>query len=162
MPTQTHMSVIPDLIHFQWKAQEHGGFSTTSPWMRVNDDIEECNAQHQLVDPGSVFHFWQRILHLRKQHKDIFVYGRFELVEHDNSSIICYQRISNHDVATMVLNFVDYGQEWSLPPVVRAAWRDGRAILTNYPAAERKVDQNLYLRPFEAVVMLESHTKHRL
>ena len=127
--------------------------------MRVNDDYTKCNAEQQLADATSVFNFWHRVLQLRRQHKDIFIYGRFEMVVHDHPSIICYQRICDDGEATVILNFIDDEQEWSPPPSVVAACRNGREILANYPIARDMGCRRLQLRPFEARVILERWSK---
>ena len=130
--------------------------------MRVNDDYPQCNAEKQVADATSVFNFWKCILQLRKQYRDIFIYGRFQLVEHDHASIICYQRIYDHHVATVTLNFDYSEQEWSPTPDVVSAWKNGKEILANYAGAGKMLHQRIYLRPYEAVVMLESQSKHHL
>jgi oligo-1,6-glucosidase len=42
----------------QWTSDPHAGFSTTAPWMRVNEDYLTWNAAAQTSDPGSVFSYW--------------------------------------------------------------------------------------------------------
>jgi alpha-glucosidase len=44
------------------------------PWMRVNDDYPEWNAEQQIGDEGSVHAFWKRALKVRKAH-DVLVSG---------------------------------------------------------------------------------------
>jgi len=56
----------------QWNASAHGGFTTSIPWMRVNDDYPEWNAEQQIGDESSVYAFWRRALKVRKAH-DVLV-----------------------------------------------------------------------------------------
>ncbi|KAJ8603192.1 hypothetical protein MRB53_042245 [Persea americana] len=71
----------------QWTSGPNAGFCApgVKPWMRVNDDYETVNAEAQLKhanpDELSVFQFWKRGLANRKAHKEVFVYGDFELLE---------------------------------------------------------------------------------
>ena len=57
----------------QWTSAKHAGFTSGTPWMRVNDDYADgWNAEAEMKDPGSVFHFWKRALAMRKEH-EVFV-----------------------------------------------------------------------------------------
>ena len=52
----------------QWTADPHAGFTTGTPWMRVNDDYADgWNVQAQLGDNASVHAFYQHVLGYRKK-----------------------------------------------------------------------------------------------
>jgi oligo-1,6-glucosidase len=53
------------VVH-QWDATEHAGFTSGTPWMRVNDDYKLWNAASQVSDPRSVRSFWKEALRIRK------------------------------------------------------------------------------------------------
>ena len=79
----------------QWTAEENAGFceSGITPWMRVNDDYKDVNAEQQQQsrkegDGLSPLHFWQRGLANRKKHKEVFVYGKYELLNDDESPLL--------------------------------------------------------------------------
>jgi alpha-glucosidase len=57
------------IFHSQWNSSAHAGFTTGTPWMRVNEDYETWNAAAQVDDEKSVRAFWKRALQLRKDHK---------------------------------------------------------------------------------------------
>jgi glycosidase len=130
--------------------------------MRVNDDYSECNVEQQIHDAESVFNFWRRVLKLRSQFRDIFVYGRFEMVEHDHDCVMCYKRISASAVATVIMNFSGHQQVWNIPPGVAGKWDSGRVILSNYENRGIREDYQVILRPFEAVVTCENQIQHHL
>ena len=45
----------------QWDATEHAGFTTGTPWLPVNPNHTEINAEAAVADPGSVFHHYRRL-----------------------------------------------------------------------------------------------------
>lgn len=92
-------------LPFQWDHSTHGGFSTGKPWMRAHDDYQEINAAEQVKDANSVLSFYKRLLKLRKEHKDVFVYGTFELLEPENSSTFVYRKRYQDKTALVALNF---------------------------------------------------------
>jgi alpha-glucosidase len=73
-------------LPMQWDSSKHGGFTNhEKPWMRVNDDYIDWNAKSQENDDQSILSHWKRILQLRKDEKDVFVYGRYEMIDVDVS-----------------------------------------------------------------------------
>ncbi|KAG5938881.1 hypothetical protein E4U59_003535 [Claviceps monticola] len=54
---------------------------------RVHDNYKAINVASQVNNPTSVFHMYQLALEKRKKHKDILVYGDFELVDEANEKI---------------------------------------------------------------------------
>ncbi|KAG6280396.1 hypothetical protein E4U48_007930 [Claviceps purpurea] len=101
----------------QWDDSPQAGFTTSStPWMRVHDNYKDINAASQANDPTSVFHMYRLVLEKRKEHKDILVYGDFELVDEANEKIFAYKRFaSNGEAALVVCNFSKEPVMWTIP-----------------------------------------------
>ena len=73
--------------------------------MRVHDEYPAINAAGQEKDADSVLSFYKRALRLRKEHKDIFVYGSFELVDPEGTEMFVYRKRFEEKTALVVLNF---------------------------------------------------------
>ena len=109
----------------QWDSTPHAGFTVpeATPWMRVNDDYRVVNVEAQTnVDSQrdgvlSVWQYWQQALRLRKQHQDVFVYGDFEHVDHDNEKVFAYLRIDAKKAEKwlVVMNWTTEEVEWTIP-----------------------------------------------
>jgi hypothetical protein len=124
--------------------------------MRANDDYLVCNAEQQQADPSSVLAYWRQLLRLRKQHANIIVYGRFELLAAADPVVMCYRLVHSSGTCTVVLNFTDNEYTWQVPPAVVRSWVAGRRVMGNYArSAELGNDNAVLLKPFEAVVLLE-------
>ncbi|KAL6451363.1 MAL2 Alpha-glucosidase [Candida maltosa Xu316] len=76
----------------QWSAAKYSGFSTAEPWMRVNDNYTEINVESQLKDPNSLLKFYQKMLKIRKQYKDLFIYGGLNILDYDNEQLFTYTK----------------------------------------------------------------------
>ncbi|KAF2852280.1 glycoside hydrolase family 13 protein [Plenodomus tracheiphilus IPT5] len=98
-------------LPFQWDDSFNAGFSTGQPWMRVHDHYPEINVAKQEQDHNSVLSFYKRVLRLRKEHKDIFVYGTFELVDPEGMQTFVYRKRYQEKTALVVLNFTTEMQE---------------------------------------------------
>ena len=137
-------------VPMQWNASPHGGFSTVKPWMRVNDDYTQCNAQQQQTDTRSVLAFWKRMLVLRKEHRDLFVYGNFELVDEADEDLFCFTKEWDGEKALVVLNFTGEQQAFGVDDFV------GEEIEATLLSATVDEVRESSLSPYEGRVYLIS------
>lgn len=81
------------------------------------------------MDAESVLSYWQKILKIRKSLLDIFIYGRFEMVDREHASVFCYRRVGTTTMATIVMNFTDSNQAWLVPEEIVATLAEGTLLL---------------------------------
>jgi oligo-1,6-glucosidase len=111
-------------LPMQWDRSTHGGFTTAEkPWMRVHDLYPEINVERQEQNPGSVLTFWKRMIRLRKEKKDLCVYGIFDLLDEENENTFVFTKTSLQGRLLVALNFsrdprdfeiVDVPGKWAL------------------------------------------------
>ena len=52
----------------QWDDSPNGGFTTTTKaWFAVNPNYKVINAKQALADQNSIYHYFRKMLELRKQ-----------------------------------------------------------------------------------------------
>ena len=104
---------------FPWTSEEpYAGFTRgEKPWFGVNESFREgINATDELKDPNSVLNFWKKALKLRKEHKDIMVYGYdFEFYDLDNERLFMYTKRNGDRKLFAALNFSGEEVEFSVP-----------------------------------------------
>lgn len=140
----------------QWSSEPHGGFCKpdVQPWMRVNDDYKIVNATAQRIfkadDQLSVLQFWKRGLANRKENKEVFVYGDFQLLDESHPKIFAYKRSSDKEAFVVVLNFSKDEVEWEVPSGVEME----RWVAGNYTAGkpEKPLEKAIKLRPWEGIL----------
>ena len=130
----------------QWDDSAQGGFTSGKPWIRINSNYKEINAVQQLGDPDSVFHYYQKLIRLRKE-KDIIVYGDFEALYRDDDKIFAYTRKLDQKKLLTVCNFSDQDAEMEIPEEFAGA----QCLITNL--GRTVFDRNFVLRPYEAFVL---------
>ena len=130
----------------QWNDSAQGGFTSGKPWIRINSNYKEINAAQQLGDPASVFHYYQKLIRLRKE-KDIIVYGDFEALYRDDDKIFAYTRKLDQKKLLTVCNFSDQNAEMDIPEEFAGA----QCLITNL--GRTVFDRNFVLRPYEAFVL---------
>ncbi|KAK0972631.1 hypothetical protein LTS01_014897 [Friedmanniomyces endolithicus] len=143
----------------QWSGEVNAGFCAegTEPWMMVNTDYRTVNAKAQREYEGeedlSVLQFWQRGLASRKEHRDCFVYGGFEVLEGESESVFAYKRMSRGDgkeAFVVVLNFSGGEVEWRVPEGVKMEkWVTGTY---GKKAPELALEGTVKLRAWEGVL----------
>ncbi|KAK9323672.1 glycoside hydrolase superfamily [Lipomyces orientalis] len=133
----------------QWDTTVNAGFSTVRPWMDVNEDYKEWNADSQKNDSDSVYAYWQSIFRLRREFRDVLVYGTFSLLDASNDSVFAYTRVYGSSEVLVITSFKDFDVKWTLP---NEYIKRGKVLLSNYD--KKDVGGEIVLRPFEALVLL--------
>ena len=130
----------------QWDDSAQAGFTDGAPWIKVNTNYKEINAAQQLEDPNSIFHYYQKLIRLRKE-KDIIVYGGFETLYRDDEQILAYIRRQAQEKLLTVCNFSDKNAEMEIPEEFKGA----ECLITNL---DRTVfEGKIVLKPYEAFVL---------
>ena len=128
----------------QWNSQPNAGFTTGTPWLPVNNNYLEINAEKALKDPDSVFHYYKKLIALRHTH-DIIVYGEFIPLLENDANVYAYRRALDGKELTVLCNWTD-----KTVPCALSTDKMGEELISNYP--EHKEG---FLYPYEARVMLK-------
>ena len=130
----------------QWDDSAQAGFTDGESWIKVNPNYKEINAAQQLEDPNSIFHYYQKLIRLRKE-KDVIVYGEFEPIYRDDEQIFAYIRRQKQEKLLTVCNFSDKNAEMEIPEEFKGA----ECLITNL---DRTVfEGRIVLKPYEAFVL---------
>ena len=131
----------------QWDATPHAGFTPGTPWIAVNPNYAEINADAALADEGSVFHHYRRLIALRHD-EPVVAHGDFTMLLPDDPVVYAFTR-RLADVELLVLgNFSSEPVTADVPSA--AEWAAAELLLANYPPCGDV--PALVLRPWEARV----------
>ena len=125
----------------QWSTAENAGFTAGKPWIRVNPNYLDINAAAQQADPDSVWHCYQKLIALRRQHS-VFQRGYFELLLEKDEAIFAYTRTDADTQLLVLCNF--YGEAIDNPLYPENA--AGELLFVSYP----NISEPQRLRPYEA------------
>lgn len=129
----------------QWDDSANAGFTTGTPWIKVNSNYKTVNAKQQTTDPDSVFSYYKELIRLRHEN-DIIVYGEYELLEPQNEELFIYTRSWNNEHLMVLCNFTE--KDIVIPAAVTAQIpADAQILISNYVGNLESV-----LRPYEARV----------
>ena len=130
----------------QWSDEENGGFTKGTPWIKINPNYTTINAREQMEREDSVFHYYQKLISLRKK-EPVIVYGTFALLMPEDEDIFMYTRTYEQEKLLVICNFSQKERELEIPE----EWERGTILLGNYKDAA--VGRKMCLRDYEAIVI---------
>ncbi len=130
-----------------WDDGANAGFTTGTPWLKLNPNFATVNAKQALADPDSVFHHYRRLIELRHANP-VIVYGRCELLLPEHAEIYAYLRTLGDERLLVVCNFSRNEPVFRLPATLKCAGSE--LLIGNYRGGPRGDFQALTLRPYEA------------
>ena len=133
----------------QWEAGPNAGFTTGTPWIKVNPNHRQINVAAQRTDPDSVFHYYQQLIALRKAHP-VIVYGAYDLLLPDHPAIYAYTRTLGDQRLLVLLNMTAGTPALTLPEDI--VFTRAELLLGNYADSGSLALQDQPLRPYEARV----------
>lgn len=131
----------------QWTNQPNAGFTTGTPWLKVNPNYTTINAAAQQDDPDSVRSFYKQLIALRKneEYKETIVYGILEPVWEDRHNLMAYYRKGEKNIL-VIGNFQKEEQTVELPSAFKK-------VLLNNDSSFKIEGNQLFLNEYQAVIL---------
>lgn len=130
----------------QWNSTHNAGFSTGTPWLKLNQNYPEINVAAALEQPDSVFFHYQKLIELRK-HWDVMVYGKYLPLLEQHPQVFAYRRSLGSQQLVVVNNFSGEHVELDLPAMLHGIV--GQGLISNYAQRDSWTD-HLCLQPYES------------
>ena len=91
----------------QWKDAPQAGFTSGTPWLKVNDNYPVINVEKEEGQPDSVLHYYRKLIALRKsgEYRKLFTYGKFEPAYENADHVMAYYRILQGRRVLVAANF---------------------------------------------------------
>jgi len=133
----------------QWNDEPQGGFTTGTPWLKVNPNYTEINVEKALKDPDSIYHYYKKLIQLRKENQTL-IYGNYDLLVENDDKIYAYTRKLEDETFVILTNL--------FPEETTFVWPKGLQVkqvelcISNYPDQIENGKMTIDLRPYEARV----------
>lgn len=134
----------------QWNESINSGFTSGKPWLKVNENYKEINAESQISDSSSVYSYYKELIRLRHEF-EIIVYGSYELLLPESEEIYSYYRSYEGKKLLIICNFTDKDVPYEMPEEFRNDKVE--KLLSNYQDFEFCNLASVMLRPYEAIVL---------
>ncbi len=134
----------------QWNDDVNAGFTKGQPWIKVNQNYSIINVERELNDEDSIYHYYQRLIRLRKNHP-ILVYGKYELITATSPEIYAYTRTLDEEKWIVINNFFAGTPKFIIPEEFLLGQTE--LVIANYDVMEESGQlQEITLRPYETRV----------
>ncbi|MFW5807423.1 MAG: alpha-glucosidase [Spirochaetota bacterium] len=130
----------------QWNASPNAGFTSGTPWIRVNPNYTSINAESDRDDPDSIYRFYKRMICFRRM-TPALVYGSFIPYLEDDPVLYVYERDHGGNRYQVLLNMS--AETVSLEGKNIPVYGNCHTCMSNYDGAR---DGNV-LRPYEGVIL---------
>ncbi|OUP79333.1 glucohydrolase [Anaeromassilibacillus sp. An172] len=128
----------------QWNSGYQAGFTTGTPWYKLNPNYVEINAEDALNDENSIFYYYQKLIKLRKSTPAI-IHGKYELLLPEDEDIYAYLRTYEGETILVVCNFHNCNRTFSFEG-------KGETLISNYPTEKILDLKNIELKPYESAI----------
>ena len=129
----------------QWNADKNAGFSDGTPWLGVNPDYKEWNAEKEEEDADSVLSFYKAVIALRRGSNAIRR-GGLEFIAEDDECLFIFERALDDEAYAFVANFSDK------PALLSIDLSDyGSVVLST--TEHKSIDSDMVLEPYEAFIV---------
>lgn len=127
----------------QWSEDENAGFTTGTPWSKVNKNYKEVNVEAESKDEGSILNFYKELIKVRKENEGL-IYGDYKLILPDHKEIYAYERSYNDEKYLVVVNLSNKKSEFEYGQELKAE----NMLLGNYEV-EKSDARNFLMKEYE-------------
>ena len=133
----------------QWDDTDQAGFTTGTPWLKVNPNFTQINVKEQEQRKDSVLNYYKTLLALRKSEKyrEVFMYGDFVPFMEEEDSILAFERRTKEKAVKVIANFGESAKKITL-----ADLPDNQILLSNKDYIQMQ-GADLYLESGQVVVL---------
>lgn len=136
---------------FQWDGSANAGFSSGSPWLKVNENYVTVNASDEDADSESLLNFYRKIIRLRTDspYTDVFTDGEMKPAFSDIENVVAYKRVLGKKAVLIIVNY-QYKRI-----ILNADGKIQQILCTNYKK-NAVSGHTIELQPYEALIAVYS------
>lgn len=136
---------------YQWDGTEHAGFTTGTPWMKVNPAYKSINLAADRQSPDSIFAYYRKLTDLRREHP-VVIYGDLEFLLEEHPSVVMYLRRHEGKTLLVIANMSNEEAAVELPEQLKG--KNWQRVLTNREDTVPSVEGRKTWLPWETEVYM--------
>ena len=130
----------------QWNETENSGFTTGTPWKKVNTNHKEINVAIQNKNPNSVLNHFRKMAKVRNENS-VLVYGDYEILQKEHAQVYAFTRTLDDEKVLVLLNFSDKEAPINLTEISSIQ----ETLINNYDSYKIE-GKEINLMPYQAVL----------
>ena len=88
----------------QWNNKMNAGFSDVTPWIKVNENKSFINVEDALANSDSIYHYYQKLIKLRKE-LTVIKDGKYQLLYPHHRHLFIYTRETEQEKLYVIVSF---------------------------------------------------------
>jgi len=133
----------------QWNDGHEAGFTSGTPWLKVNPNYKEINVEKAMQNPDSIYHYYKKLIRLRKT-DPVAVYGTYDLILPNHKTIYAYTRTLGLEKLLVIANLFPEETTFDLPRTIK--YEASELVVANYPENLGATVRKIFLKPYESRV----------
>lgn len=145
-------------IPMLWDDSDQAGFTSGTPWIKIDERYKEINAKQQVEDPDSIYHHYRKLIELRKEIK-VITDGIFTRLDNAHPEVFAYSRMNEEETLVVISNFSDKTVHFELPStfVEKHLIEKEATLLLSNTAGDNKLTSSVELSPYASHMWLISN-----
>ncbi len=132
----------------QWDNQKNAGFSSGTPWLKVNSNYTWVNVDSENKDAHSVLNYCRKMVQLHKS-SPALIYGQYQVYDIDDPFVYAYTRTQGKERMLIVLNFSNKVVDYQINSSV--LYKGMKERINNYSSTTIK-GRTVTLKPWQAII----------
>ncbi|MBX4148976.1 alpha,alpha-phosphotrehalase [Paenibacillus lautus] len=138
-----------------WNDGDQAGFTTGTPWIKIDERYSLINAQSEVENPQSIYHHYRKLIQLRKN-LPVITDGEYVRLDEDHPEIYAYARTNKEQTLVVISNFSDRDVSFALPKTLIDKLTESRSVqlLIGNTTEEQALTPTVALRPYASYMWL--------
>lgn len=138
-----------------WNDGEQAGFTTGTPWIKIDERYPLINAQSEVENPQSIYHHYRKLIELRKN-LPVITDGEYVRLDEGHPEIYAYARTNKEQTLVVISNFSDRDVSFELPKTMIDNLTESRSVqlLIGNTTEEPDLTPTAALRPYASYMWL--------
>lgn len=138
-----------------WNDGDQAGFTTGTPWIKIDERYPLINAQSEVEDPQSIYHHYRKLIELRKN-IPIITDGEYVRLDEGHPEIYAYARTNKEQTLVVISNFSDRNVSFELSKTMKDDLTESRSVqlLIGNTTEEPDLTPTVALRPYASYMWL--------
>ncbi|MGI6594146.1 MAG: glycoside hydrolase family 13 protein [Christensenellales bacterium] len=140
----------------QWTSEPNAGFTTGTPWMKINPNYADRNVEDQKKNPNSELNFYKKLIAFRKGNA-VIRDGSFTEYFPNSKKIYCFERALKNKKYLVICNFKEESINVNVDLL---GFKGAKLVMSNYAKQDEILGDAIRLGVYEAVIYEYSNTEN--